>query len=251
VRARQVAPLARWVQFVDGDCELIDGWILAARTFLDEQAEVACVCGVLRERFPEHSIYNRIADQAVTLPSGPIEACGGIVMLRVDVLERVGLFREDLVAGEEPELCVRLRRAGWKVWRLSIPMAWHDSAMTRFGQWWRRTRRVGYAYAQAVGMYGLSDAGAVRRAARAWIWGAVVPLGVLCAVAALGPWAMLLLLAYPLQILRSAASMGGRSIDRLCSAGFMMLGKFPELLGQCQYFLTRQGEARSNAFHKS
>ena len=42
----------------------------------------------------------------------------------------VGGFRDDLIAGEEPELCVRLRAAGWRIWRLlESDMAFHDAAM--------------------------------------------------------------------------------------------------------------------------
>ena len=57
-------------------------------------------------------------------------------MMRCEVFAAQSGFREDLLAGEEPELCFRVRAAGWKVWRLPDEMSLHDAAMTRFGQWW-------------------------------------------------------------------------------------------------------------------
>ncbi len=75
-------------------------------------------------------------------------------MMRTEALDAVGGFRDDFIAGEEPELCVRLRAAGWRIWRLDADMAMHDAAMTRFGQWWRRAARAGYAFAQGASLHG-------------------------------------------------------------------------------------------------
>ena len=248
---KQLSSPARWVQFIDGDCEVIEGWIEAAESLLEREAQVACVCGGLRERFPERSIYNRIADQPATLPSGPIAACGGIAMMRSEVFDEVGGFREDLFAGEEAELCLRMRNAGWKIWRLSIPMAWHDSAMFRFQQWWKRTKRVGYTQGQAANMYGRQDLNMVRQAVRSWVWAALIPLAIATGVFIIGSVALLALLVYPLQILRVANSMAGHRTHNLWSACFLMLGKFPELLGQCQYWIDRHAGVRGRSFHKS
>ncbi len=250
-RLKQVAQPARWIQFIDGDCEIIQGWFDEAAAFIERDPKVACVCGGLRERFPERSVYNRIADQSAMLPSGKIEACGGIAMMRIEAFEQVGGFRDDLFAGEEPELCLRLRTAGWKIWRLPIAMAWHDSAMLKFNQWWKRTRRVGFGYAQAANMYGSQDRNMVRQTLRAWLWAALVPLAILSAALWLHSLALLLLLIYPVQVLRIASAMTGERKHRLWSATFLVLGKFPELLGQCQYWLTRQRGTTTNSFHKS
>ena len=38
-------------------------------------------------------------------------------------LADVGFYNETLVAGEEPELCLRLRAAGWKIWRFDAEMS--------------------------------------------------------------------------------------------------------------------------------
>src|SRR4029079_3842379 len=43
-------PQVRFVQFVDGDCELVAGWLAIASTFLMNKADIAVVCGRRRER---------------------------------------------------------------------------------------------------------------------------------------------------------------------------------------------------------
>ena len=43
---------------------------------------------------------------------------GGDVMMCAAAFEAVGGYRGDLIAGEDPEICVRLRAAGWHIWRL-------------------------------------------------------------------------------------------------------------------------------------
>ena len=122
-RLQQVLPHLRCVQFIDGDCELIEGWLETADDFLDQHPGVAVVCGRLRERFPERSVYNRLCDIEWDRPTGETDACGGIFMTRPALFASLGGFREDLVAGEEPELCQRLRAQSWKVWRLARPIA--------------------------------------------------------------------------------------------------------------------------------
>ncbi|MEO7622112.1 MAG: glycosyltransferase, partial [Gallionella sp.] len=140
-RLYQLSPDMRYVQFVDGDCELVPGWLDKVVNCMETHVEVAMACGRLRERFPEQSIYNLLCDMEWNTPVGNAKACGGIALARVSAFQSVHGYRENLIAGEEPELCVRLRSSGWTIWRLDDEMAWHDAALTRFGQWWRRTMR--------------------------------------------------------------------------------------------------------------
>ena len=101
-------------------------------------------------------------------------------MMRTAALEAVGGFRDDLIAGEEPELCVRLRAKGWRIWRLDTEMALHDAAMTRFQQWWRRTMRTGYAFAQGAYLHGARpERHWIWESRRAWLWGSVAAAGLL------------------------------------------------------------------------
>ena len=197
-----------FVQFVDGDCEIRDGWIETAAAFLQGTPEAAVACGRRRERFPEASVYNRLIDTEWDTPVGPARACGGDALMRTEALRAVGGFDPRLIAGEEPELCVRLRRAGWTVWRLDAEMTWHDAAITRLGQWWKRTRRAGHAYAEGAALHGgPPERHGVTETRRAVLWGAALPAAALAGTA-VTPWALLLLLAYPAQVLRLRRRMG-------------------------------------------
>jgi len=228
------------VQFVDGDCEVRAGWIAEGLAFLDAHADVAAVCGRVRERHPERSIYNRLCDLEWDTPTGESRSCGGNAMLRADALRASGGFREDLIAGEEPELCVRLRAAGWRVWRHPGEMVLHDAAMTRFGQWWTRTQRAGYAFAEGASLHGSRpERHWVRETRSARVWAIGVPLAALAAVLVFGPAGALVLLAYPLQVGRIAARGDGPLRLRLLRAAFIVLGKFAEAVGQLRWLVRR------------
>jgi GT2 family glycosyltransferase len=155
-RLQEIDPDLPYVQFVDGDCELMEGWCELAGQFLESNINIAAVCGRLRERFPRNSIYNWLCDREWDRPSGEVHSCAGNVMMRVEALRAVGGYREDVIAGEEGELCFRLRSVGWRIWRLQADMALHDAAMTQFKQWWRRAVRGGYAFAQGAYLHGAS-----------------------------------------------------------------------------------------------
>jgi GT2 family glycosyltransferase len=130
--------------FVDGDCEVVPGWLQKALTYLSDNPRVAAVCGKRRERAPEASPYNALCDAEWNAPCGEVAACGGDAVMRLSAFACVGGFDETLIAGEEPELCHRIRDNGWKIVRLDEPMTVHDAAITSFGQWWRRCIRAGY-----------------------------------------------------------------------------------------------------------
>jgi GT2 family glycosyltransferase len=239
-RLRQVAPDLTYVQFVDGDCELNRQWPEQAIGYLDAHPGVAAVCGRRRERFPEVSIYNWLCDVEWNVPSGEVRAFGGDVMMRTTALEGVGGYRDDLIAGEEPELCVRLRAAGWRIRRLPSEMTLHDAAMTRFGQWWRRAVRAGYAFAQGAYLHGAApEQHYLWETRRAWLWGVWLPLACLAASAVLWPWGLLAWLIYPLQFLRQTLRNPGSLIDRATVAFFQLLARFPEALGQINFFFGR------------
>lgn len=244
-RLRDLLPGLLHVQFVDGDCELIDGWLATACRFLDEHADVAVVCGRLRERFPKRSVYNLLCDMEWNLPAGETRACGGIAMMRADALAAAGGFNEELIAGEEPELCVRLRARGARIWRLADAMAWHDAAMLRFGQWWRRAQRSGHAFAEGAALHGAPpERHYVSEVRRAVLWGAVLPL-LVAALSLLDARWLSLLLLYPAQVVRLAWRDGIGRGDRRWRALFMVLARFPEAQGVLKFWLDRlRGQRR-------
>lgn len=244
-RLRHTRPSIDYVQFVDGDCELVPGWSERGLRFLAANAGVAAVAGRLRERHSSRSIYNLLCDIEWDVPSGDARAIGGIALVRANAFEAVNGFRDDLIAGEEPELCVRLRAAGWRVWRLDDEMALHDAAMLTFWQWWARTRRTGFAYAEGAYLHGaLSERHCVGESRSAWFWGAIVPLTAICGAIVLGLPGLACLLLYPVQLAR-LASRGRRSTrENYWRAFFLVLGKFPEVTGQLSFFLRRLRDSR-------
>jgi glycosyltransferase involved in cell wall biosynthesis len=228
------------VQFVDGDCEVDSTWLRTAVQFLTDHPDVAVVCGRRRERFPSATVYNLMCDLEWNTPVGEARACGGDALMRLAPLVDVSGYREDLIAGEEPELCLRFRAKGWRIWRLDADMTLHDAAIFRFGQWWKRTTRAGFAYAEGAHLHGAPpERHWVREARSAAIWGAAIPLLVLASAIFLGSWFSLLLLIYPLQVLRLfvRSTDGGALRTRFLRAFFLVAGKFPEAQGQLQFWL--------------
>ena len=229
-----------YVQFIDGDCSLREGWIATATAFLDAHPGVAAACGRRRERFPEASLYNALIDREWETPTGEARACGGDVLMRLTAIEAVGRYNPDLIAGEEPELCVRLRHAGWTIWRLDAEMTWHDAAMTRFGQWWNRSRRAGHAFAEGAAMHGAApERHYVPQLLRTLIWGLALPLVILLGLL-VTPWAGALALLWPIKILRLIAR-GHPPAQAL----FLTLGNFAESAGVLTYLGKRLTGTRS------
>jgi glycosyltransferase involved in cell wall biosynthesis len=236
-------PGRRIVQFVDGDCEVQPTWLEIATRYLETHPEVAVVCGRRRERFPDASAYNRLVDIEWDVPSGDTEACGGDAMIRAQVFREVGGYDERLIAGEDPELCLRIRRSGHRVTRLDDEMTLHDADLRRFGQWWRRQVRSGHAYAEVSYLHG-KRAGAhhLRRLVSIAIWGGALPgLSLLAAWPSSG-WSLLLgaaTLALPWTGAYRAARARGSRRDSAFYASACIVGKFAELIGAATFAWNR------------
>jgi glycosyltransferase involved in cell wall biosynthesis len=224
-------PQIRFVQFVDGDCEVARGWIEAALQHLESSPDCVVVCGRRRERYPERSIFNRMCDREWDTPVGDALSCGGDALFRVQALAQAGGYRSDLVAGEEPELCLRLRRLGWKIHRLDHEMTLHDAAITRWAQWWRRSVRGGHAFAEGAWLHGASQERFwVRETGRAVLWALLLPLSIIVLALFVDPRAGWLALCYPAQWLRLSIRDGSPAM-----AFFSLAGKFAEAQGVLKF----------------
>ncbi|HAI69541.1 MAG TPA: glycosyl transferase family 2 [Gammaproteobacteria bacterium] len=143
------APL---VLFLDGDTILHPDFVnVALPSFNDPK--VAIVWGHLRERYPHASVYQRVLDLDWIYPPGPSEFCGGIALMRRQVLEEVDGYHSQLIAGEEPEMCQRIRANDYIILHLDQKMALHDLAMNRWSQYWQRAVRAGHAYAEVSTLF--------------------------------------------------------------------------------------------------
>ncbi|HEX4353860.1 MAG TPA: glycosyltransferase family 2 protein, partial [Polyangiales bacterium] len=237
-------PAIEYVQFVDGDCAIAEGWIESALSALDRDASIAAVWGRRRELHPERSIYNRVCDVEWSQePAGDTQVFGGDVLLRVDVVRELGGYDPRIIAGEDPEFAFRLHRRGYRIVRLPLEMTLHDAAITRFAQWWTRTKRSGYAYAQVSALHGAQpERFWVKDTRRALFWGALLPALVpALALPTLG-LSSLLLSAYPMRavrIARAAERRGVRRSDARSWALHCIGASFPQAVGIVSYHLER------------
>ncbi len=202
------------VQLIDGDCELDPGWIDAARTAMTELPGAGIICGRRRERFPDASVYNGLCDREWNTPIGEAVACGGDALVRVDAFEEVGGFEASLIAGEEPDLCHRLRLMGWRIYRIDAEMTRHDAAITRVSQWWKRNERSGYAGAEAWYRRGKTDGATRRPVFSNLLWAVAWPF-----------WPVLWWRVY-------------RRSDAVYAA-HIVIGKLPHCQGQLRFWLDR------------
>ena len=109
-------------------------------------------------------------------------------------------------------------------------------AITRFGQWWRRTLRGGYAFAEGAFLHGDAPEQHRRRESRrAWFWGLGVPLVTIIARLLQGWPGLLLLLVYPLQVVRLARRGAGRRGNWLLAFSSCW-GNFPRCLGRSSFY---------------
>jgi glycosyltransferase involved in cell wall biosynthesis len=212
-RLREIGESIDFVQFIDGDCELQPGWLRKASSFLLGNEDVAAVCGRRRERYPEVSRYNRLCDVEWNTPVGAANACGGDSLMRLDAFEAVGGFSSSMIAGEEPDLCFRLRQAGWQIHRLDAEMTLHDAAMTSIRQWWQRSVRSGYAVAEAHKRRGIHEPELRRQVISNLLW--ALPPAWPC-------WPMLWL-----RVCRRSGAL---------YASHIVFGKIPHLVGQSKFW---------------
>jgi GT2 family glycosyltransferase len=248
-RLSELAPQVDLVQFVDGDCEVVANWIETATQAIVQEPSVAIVCGRRRERFPQATIYNHLCDIEWNTPVGEAKACGGDAMMRVAALREVGGYNPELIAGEEPDLCLRLRRRGHRIVRLDAEMTWHDADIRRFGQWWKRTIRGGYAHAEGFTRHrGGKEKYCAKQVRSNLAWGVFLPLVALGLAVPSGGFSATLLAGYlvlALRVVQSSRRRGLSWAESRLYASFCVLGKFPSAWGQLRYWLGRLVGKRS------
>jgi hypothetical protein len=169
--------------------------------------------------------------------------------MRRDALAEVDGFDATLIAGEEPELCQRLRAAGYRILHIDAPMTLHDLAITRWGQYWRRAVRAGHAYAEVAER--LRDTATplwsteVRRNRRhGAVLLAIALGGIGLSLLLWSLWPLLLALAaYGLIALRTAMRVGWKDpnpVTRLLYGVHSHLQQIPILVGQLGFYRDRR-----------
>lgn len=169
-------PDLRFIQFLDGDCTLDPEWLPKAMVEIEKEEGTAVVFGRRRERFPLDSTYNAQCDREWNVPLGEARSCGGDAMIRVGPLIEARGYNEALIAGEEPDLCLRMRNSGWRIKRIEPDMTLHDAAITDLGSWWKRAKRAGHAYAEHVYLHRRSaDPGWIKALLSMMAWAMILP----------------------------------------------------------------------------
>lgn len=249
-RLLQMHPALKHVFFLDGDCELDAAFLPAAQAAMLARPEVAVVCGRRRERHPQASVYNRMADLEWNTPVGECESCGGDALFSVRAYVQAGGFDDTVLAGEEPELCSRIRRQGFQVLRIDVAMSWHDMNMHQLSQWWRRGVRSGYGALDVRRRHGVQDFN--RLLVSAWVWVLVWPLLSVALVAgvdfsvsstAAGWLALFAASLLPLQVLRVARTGRQRGLalpDALAYGALMMVNKWACAWGQLKWMMEKR-----------
>lgn len=238
-RVAVIAPAVEYIQFVDADCEMAPDWIERALAVMDARPDAAVVCGRRRERHPDASIYNRLMDLEWDTPIGDAKYCGGDALIRVAALREVNGYDGTLIAGEEPDLCLRLRAKGWKIVRIDAEMTLHDAAMTHASQWWRRSTRNGYAFAEGAFRHGTPpERHWVREARSNWFWGMGLPVAALGGALPTLGLSLGLLGAYAALYWKVSAAerrRGRSTSDAQLFAASCVLSKFPQAWGQLKF----------------
>lgn len=234
-------PEVKYIQFVDGDCLLHPDWPNQALAVLESDSTTTAVCGWTLEARPQRNVFHRMAQMEWQMGSvGEVPDFAGVVMMRTDAFLAAGGYDPKVVAGEDTELSSRIRQAGGRIQRIDAVGALHDINMSSPRQWWQRSARCGYAYAEIAVLHRHTDQLFLHEAKRTVAWGAVAPLAAL----ALLRWSRLPLLLlgarYGASAIRAARSVdppGATWIDRLTYGVGCVIGSLPGALGVAKFAL--------------
>ncbi len=136
-----------FIQFVDGDSILDEQWLKKALPILSSDNSIGAVFGAIEEVGKQSNIYMKVCQFDWYMPPGDYRLCGGNALWKRTVFDEVGLFDGGLIAGEEPDLCFRVRQNGYRIVCIDTPMVKHDLDMHYFKDYWNRSVRSGTAYA--------------------------------------------------------------------------------------------------------
>ena len=117
-----------YIFFLDGDAEADKDWLVKAVEFMDNSPEYGACAGVLDEVYMtddgevvggQDNMFGQDLDADVS----DMKALGGLALYRTAAFDKVGLVNPYLPTGEDDELCMRIRNAGYKVARIKGRMA--------------------------------------------------------------------------------------------------------------------------------
>jgi len=190
-----------YVFFLDGDTELLPGFLEAAIPLMEANPGVAAALGKRREVAGGEAGIERVVDDdayAISQPRQwrPGDRIGGSGLYRARALREVGGYNPWICSYEEAELCQRLYGAGHQVLFIPQPMISHlDHQPPSVGELrrrWRENLLLGHGqvlrlHPFRIRLYG----GTARNLAMLGCFASLPPLA-LAALALGRPWLMLL-----------------------------------------------------------
>jgi GT2 family glycosyltransferase len=236
----KLAPDLCYIQFVDGDTILSSEWLQKGEQILDEKSDVAVTCGDLNEKDENFSFYKIISGIEWKQQRGEVACCGGNCMVRASVFFQLGGFNISIPAGEDSEFCYRVRKQGWKVFHSADKMGEHESSVNSFWDYWKRCKRTGYAYQQISLMYkNSSEKLFIKDNLSNWIYGGIIPIGILVLIPFTHAWSLWVLCIYPLLAVKIFIQEKKKLTAKqafVYSLG-CIVSKFPGFIGACSYLL--------------
>jgi glycosyltransferase involved in cell wall biosynthesis len=147
-----------YILFLDGDTELIPGWLPHAFRLMRDTPGAAAVTGHVIN-LPTSEAGRDLPPPVQRAPMAPpseVLWCnyggGGVALYRRSVLEKVGTFNPYLNSEEEPELGLRIRHAGFRILEIDHPVARHynDAPVALTTPLSRRRRKFHLGVGQAA-----------------------------------------------------------------------------------------------------
>ena len=230
------------VQFIDGDCQLVDGWLQQGFTALKENNKRAAIVGHLQEMHPEKSVYNKLCSMEWKSAPSDVLNCGsfgGISIIRTSIFQELGGFNPDIIAGEEPNFCLRMNAAGYHVTKIDVEMAIHDAEITKFSQWWQRVVREGHSIGQGALLSKQAGANDMQKESMStWLWGLILPLIIIVGAIPSKGLSLILTGGYLVlfyRIYKYRRRLNDDKDDARLYAKYTIIGKFPAMVGLLKF----------------
>ena len=177
------------VHFIDGDMTIAPGYLREAVRHLGRD-NVACVIGVLDERYRQQNLLSRILqrDWDVKTPGDvAAPAAGGTFLTRA--LREVGGYNPEILRAEETDLGFRLRERGYRILLIDEVMGIHDYDLHTLGGLVRRFYgSIGYHFGRVLQLPPTPSLAREQRAARRNVVEAAGALAAIALAAAMRWW---------------------------------------------------------------
>ena len=119
--------VGEFVYILDGDMQMLEGFLNQALTFMELHPNVAGVGGRVVEKNTQNlEFIARSERMAAHMSPGSVDRLDGGALYRRSAIEAAGYFsNRNLHSYEEFDLAIRLRDLDWQLWRLPVDAVNH------------------------------------------------------------------------------------------------------------------------------